>query len=310
MKQLAPIILFVYNRPNHLKNTIESLLKNELAKESELYIFADGAKNDFDKQNVDLVRKYINQISGFKKINIFESQVNKGLANSIILGISQIFEKYEKAIILEDDLQFSPHFLSFMNNSLDFYENNSSIFSISAYCPPIIIPNNYEYDLFAFWRINSWGWASWKNRWITVDWKVSDFDDFIKNKKMRQKFNLQGDDVTIMLLKQMLGKIDSWAIRFNYACFKESKINIYPVKSLIENKGADGSGSHLKATSKYNSELIKKEPKLINLDFVDLKIAFNFKNHFKSSFYRKIINFIKLKKFLLQKKFRTNLFIK
>jgi len=294
MKQLAPIVLFAYNRPNHLKKTIESLLKNKLAKESEIYFFSDGSKNDFDKENVELVRKYMNQLVGFKKITISASIKNKGLANSVIEGITQIFNQYDKAIILEDDLQFSEYFLDYMNNALDFYENNSNVFSISGYCLPIEIPTDYKNEVFLFNRINSWGWATWKNRWSSIDWKVSDFSHFINDKNLVKKFNQCGEDVTIMLLKQMLGKIDSWAIRFNYACFKQNKLNVYPIKSLVQNIGTDGSGSHVKATKRFVSEIANKEPKLVDLQEVDLVIANNYKQYFKSSFYRRIINFLKL----------------
>ncbi len=294
MKQLAPIVLFAYNRPDHLKQTIESLLKDELAKDSEIYFFSDGSKNEHDKENVSLVRKYMNQIVGFKKITISASDTNQGLANSVINGISQIFNQFDKAIILEDDLQLSEYFLRYMNSALDFYENNANIFSISGYCLPIDIPTDYKHELFLFNRINSWGWATWKNRWSSIDWKVSDFNHFISTKNLIEKFNQCGEDVTIMLLKQMLGKIDSWAIRFNYACFKQNKLNVYPVKSLVQNTGTDGSGSHVKATKRFISEMANKVPEIIELQEIDQQIANNYRLYFKSSLYRRTINFFKL----------------
>ena len=120
---LAPIILFVYNRPEHTKKTLESLKINELASESSLFIFSDGSKNENDKKSVDEVRKYISTISGFKEIKIILREKNLGLADSVISGVTEVIEKYGKAIVLEDDIVTSKYFLKFMNEALDFYED-------------------------------------------------------------------------------------------------------------------------------------------------------------------------------------------
>lgn len=42
MTKYAPILLFVYNRLEHLKQTMETLQNNTLAAESELYIYSDA----------------------------------------------------------------------------------------------------------------------------------------------------------------------------------------------------------------------------------------------------------------------------
>mgnify|MGYP006309741777 CR=1 FL=1 len=122
--KLAPIVLFVYNRPEHTKRTIKALKNNKLAQESELFIFSDGEKSSNDYQNVKKVRKIINNIIGFKNIKVFESEINKGLADSVIDGVTKIINDYEKVIVLEDDLITSKNFLSYMNRALNFYEDN------------------------------------------------------------------------------------------------------------------------------------------------------------------------------------------
>ena len=181
---LSPILLFVYNRLEHAKKTIEALKNNYLAKESELIIFSDGPKKEKDKNNVEKVRNVIKNIEGFKNVEIKISENNKGLANSIISGVTEIINKSEKVIVLEDDLITHPYFLTYMNEALDYYKNNNKIWSISGYCPPIEIPNNYYNDIFLSPRASSWGWGTWKNRWDLNDWEIKDFDNFIKNKKI------------------------------------------------------------------------------------------------------------------------------
>ncbi len=158
MNVFAPIILFVYNRPAHTKQTVESLKNNLLVKESDLFVFSDGPKNNLDEKLVKEVRKYIKGINGFRQINIFEKNENKGLANSIINGVTQVLNEFKKSIVIEDDLVSSPFFVKYMNEALNFYQNENKIFSISGYSYPIDIPVKYNNDIYLLPRASSWGW--------------------------------------------------------------------------------------------------------------------------------------------------------
>lgn len=186
MKNLAPIVLFTYKRLNTLKQTIESLQQNYLATESDLYIFSDAAKGIEDKESVDSVRNYIKTIKGFKSVTITESEVNKGLATSIIEGVSQILKTHETVIVLEDDLVSTNNFLDFMNESLTKYEDETAIFSISGFSFNLNLEKKYFYDVYFLNRGWSWGWATWRDRWEKVDWKIKDYSEFIKNKKAQK----------------------------------------------------------------------------------------------------------------------------
>ena len=164
---LAPIVLFVYNRLDHTQGVIETLLKNTLAKESEFYIFSDAAKTENGVEKVNEVRKFIRDDSwhtGFKKVSIIEAEKNKGLAKSIIGGVSEIIQKYGKVIVLEDDLKLSPYFLEYMNDALDYYKDVVNIWSISGYSFPMRSLKNYPHDVFYSYRGCSWGWATWLDR--------------------------------------------------------------------------------------------------------------------------------------------------
>jgi hypothetical protein len=253
---LAPIILFVYNRPWHTQQTVEALQKNELATDSELFIFADGSKanaTEEQKEKIRQVREYINRINGFKSVKIYEKEKNCGLANSVIAGVTEIINKFGKAIVVEDDLVTSRYFLRFMNEALDFFENDDRIFSVSGYTFPsktMNIPANYKKDIYLSYRHGSWGWGTWKNRWNSVNWEVADFKEFSHSRKSQEAFHRGGADVSGMLKAQVEGKIDSWAIRFDYSLFKQNKFNIRPVKSLVINVGLDNSGTHTGADEK------------------------------------------------------------
>ncbi len=204
---LAPVVLFVYNRPIHTQKTIQALQANNLANESDLYIFSDAPKNEQEFDAVKQVRTYIKTINGFKSINIIERETNFGLANSIILGVTMIINKYGKIIVLEDDLLLSSNFLDFMNKSLDFYQDNTSILSVSGYNMAVKNNKNIKHDVFFAGRSASWGWATWAHQWQGIDWEVSDFKSFSKNKKQIKRFNYNGTDMFNMLKNQQTGAI-------------------------------------------------------------------------------------------------------
>lgn len=299
MKNLAPIVLFVYNRPKHTQDMIEALAKNNFAKESDVYIFSDNAKKEKDIENVRKVRTYIDSIkqkNWFANVYIEKAEKNKGLAKSVINGVTKVINKYDKVIVLEDDLIPSKVFLEYMNKALDFYEKKESIWSISGYNIPIQIPKNYKFDIYLGYRGCSWGWATWKDRWNTVDWKVSDYKEFKNNYKKRKQMNRGGPDMAQMLDSQMQGLCDSWAIRWCYEQSKQNKYTIYPVKSLVINQGLDGTGTHSGTTKDFDVEISERIPELYNNLPVDKEITTNFYNKYKLGIKQKIIEILMILK--------------
>jgi hypothetical protein len=302
--KLSPIILFVYNRPEHTQKTVEALQKNKLAKESLLYVFSDGPKGEGDVSKIKEIREYLRTIKGFKKVEIFESDKNKGLANSVISGVTKIINKHGRAIVLEDDLITSPNFLVYMNKLLNKYEKEKKIYSITGYNFPekiMKIPKDYKFDVYFNPRAASWSWATWKDRWEKADWEIKDFENFKKSKKLQKKFNLGGEDMSEMLISQMEGKLDSWAIRWCYHHFKNKAFCIYPTESYVNNIGLDGSGVHCGVNYKYQNKNLSKTFGLKTPSKIELneKIVNNFKNIFYKNFAKKI--FYKIKKIIKTK---------
>ncbi|ERJ10933.1 glycosyltransferase [Haloplasma contractile] len=281
---LTPVVIFVYNRPQHTRRTIEALANNFLAKETEVFIYSDSAKNNSNIELVNETRNYIDTLTNlnyFKKTEIIKAKKNKGLANSIISGVSEIIDRYGKVIVVEDDLISSNDFLSYMNSALDFYKNNEIIWSISGFNIPIEIPSDYSHDVYLSYRGCSWGWATWKDRWDKVDWNVSDYNKFKIDKKLRKKLNRGGRDMANMLDMQMEGKIDSWAIRWCYSQSKQSRLTVYPIKTRIKNIGLDGSGTHSGISTRYDFEFSNNN-ELCNFENVELNkfILKRFQNHY------------------------------
>lgn len=293
MDKLAPIVLFVYNRPEHTQRTLEALKENDLAKESELFVFSDGAKSNNEISKVQKVREIIDNIDGFKNVQVIKANKNKGLANSVISGVTQVINEYGKVIVLEDDLITSKYFLNFMNDALNFYEYKKNIWSISGYTPPIEIPANYEHDIYLSYRANSWGWGTWIDRWNNIDWDIKDFNEFIKDKSKVNEFNRGGNDMTPMLKEQQKGYIDSWAIRWCYNQYKQKKKTIYPVQTFVNNIGLDD-GTHGSIKKIFNTDLVRE----YNIQFEDIKLDKRIVKEF-ANFYR--LNFINYIGFILKR---------
>lgn len=263
---LAPIVLFAYNRPEHLRRTLASLQANGMAEQSELFVYCDGPKQNAKPEvleRIESVRELARSVSGFWALHVVEHAENQGLATSVINGVSDIMARYGRAIVLEDDLQLSPHFLRFMNEALARYEHSPSVFSIGGYTfPPATmpIPKNYAYDTYLGVRCCSWGWATWADRWDTVDWGMTYFDDFVKNREAIREFERGGPDLPRMLAEQYAGYIDSWAIRFCFAHCSQKSYCLYPVRSLVNNLGLDNSGQHCQPDPKRQHQGLPEQP--------------------------------------------------
>ena len=288
---LAPIIVFSYDRPDHLRKTLNSLSNNIYAEESDLFIFCDGAKDNASELQVNRIlenRNVAQATRGFKSVKVFLQEKNRGLANSIIEGVSAIINEFGRAIVLEDDLLTSPFFLKYMNEALDYYDKRKSVFSIGACRPPMNkmqIPSDYEYDVFVGLRSYSWGWATWKDRWSQVEWSMDYMDSFLKHPEQVRAFNRAGEDMTKLLKMQYDGKIDSWAMRFGFAHFYQHAIAILPCISYVDNIGFDGSGTHCENNSSISYtkdiQLAKEHCRFLDVLYEDSRII----NAFYSSFY-------------------------
>lgn len=236
----APIALFTYNRADKTQKAVESLLMNAEAKESDLFIFSDGAKNEKAIEGVEENRKYIHSISGFKAITIIEREKNWGLANSLIAGITDVINKYGRVIVVEDDLILSPYFLKFMNDGLEKYKDDDRVGTICGYTFPI---KEKLPDTFFLYFMHPWGWATWKRSWDLLN---TDTKYLLRKMRFKvKKFNMGGNCGSYgNLYCQKVGLVDSWYIRFYASLFLLKKINLFPGRSMIANSGCDGSGIH------------------------------------------------------------------
>lgn len=250
MQHLAPIALFVYNRPEHTRRTLAHLQKNLLADESRLFIFSDAPKNEQDKEKVAKTRELIRTVEGFKSVRIFEREKNLGLAESIIQGVSYLTKEYGKVIVFEDDLLSSPFALKYFNQALRRYQEEERVMQIGGYMFPL--KNQEELpETFFFRATSSWGWATWSRAWELFEPDIGILYTRF-NKRLIKDFSVEG---SMNYWKQLLDfknhKNNSWAIRWYASVFLNKGLVLYPAQSLIDNIGHDGSGVHSNIEDTY-----------------------------------------------------------
>jgi hypothetical protein len=252
-RNLTPIAVFCYDRPDHLRRCIEALQGNVLAAESDLFVFSDAPKEPARSPKVAQVRNYIRTIGGFKTVTVIEQPQNLGLATSIISGVTKLTQDFGKVIVVEDDLLVSPYFLQFMNDGLDFYAGHDRVAGIHGYMFPVsrALP-----ETFFLRDPGCWGWATWKRAWDLFEIDGERLKQEIVTRGQKNEFDYDGQyDYFGMLEDQIAGRNSSWAVRWHASVFLSGRLVLHPGVSLVRNIGQDGSGTHDKATSQFDVQL-------------------------------------------------------
>lgn len=241
MSVYAPIIVFCYKRPHHLRKTLNGLMACTEFAESPIIVFCDGPRSESDRQAVAETRNVVREML-HDKAEVHFSDVNRGLAKSIIAGVSDVIARFGRAIIVEDDLFVSPHFLRYMNDGLETYKDDEKVASIHGYLYPVTDPVP---ETFFMLGANCWGWATWARAWQFFEESGTVLADELKRRGLVHRFNLDGSyPYYRMLLGQISGRNNSWAIRWHAATYLAGMLTLYPGRTLVENIGMDGSGEN------------------------------------------------------------------
>lgn len=253
---LAPIVLFVYNRPSYTRQTLNALAKNVFAKESSLFIYADGAKknaSEKDKKKISTVRDIIREQQWCGTVSIIEATENKGLAASVIHGVTEIVDRFDKAIIIEDDVVTSPFFLQFMNEGLEKYANEERILSLGSW--NYYFKNTYS-DTFFTHLPDTIAWATWKRAWKKFEPDPKLLLQQLEEKKLIDEFNIGGKfDYVAMLQHQIDNKVSSWGIRWTATAVINNTLTLYPSRSLSKHIGFGADSTHVKSVD-YNVDIV------------------------------------------------------
>ena len=241
---LAPIAMFAYNRPEHLRRALDSLSRNSYARESTLFVFCDGPQGDADSKmraSITEVRRIVRSVKWCGEVEVRQSPRNQGLAASIIGGVTEIVERFGRVIVLEDDLVVSPGFLEFMNIALDLYADSSRVMQISGYMVPCLAPLPRT----GFFRqTGSWGWATWADAWSHFSDDAAALYEAVLAKGA-ERFRVDPcSDRLDALRANVEGSLRTWAVRWDASCYIRGGLTLYPRRTLVTHTGFDGTGTN------------------------------------------------------------------
>jgi hypothetical protein len=251
----APVALFVYRRLDLLSRVLDSLEACPEFAASKVFIFSDGPKPS-TAAAVCEVRAHLRSRLR-PNMQLIEAEKNKGLARSIIDGVTRLCDEFGRVIVLEDDLLVSPALLTWLNAALNACANDPRVMQVSGYMYNVPALRGRSEGLFLP-ITESWGWATWKRAWAQFDPDAKGWDHLLTDPQMRYRFDL-GDvyPYTRMLDRQMRGMIDSWAVRWYWSMFRAGGLTLYPPATLVANEGADALATHASWKSRIR---IKVEP--------------------------------------------------
>lgn len=295
MIEFAPITIFAYKRKDKVETLLESLKDCIDAQCSDVIIFCDGAKDEKDEEQVLIVRNYIDSIAEknwFKSVEVIKQSRNKGLAHSIIDGVTSVLERYESIIVLEDDLIVSKDFIKYMNGALAFYKQDNRYGEISSFTMPIKALKKYEKDIYVLRIADCWGWATWRNRWEGCDWELTYLDEFKKDtQKVKDLMNLNSGMMN-MLENQKAGVYDTWAARWFFHLYNKGQWTVYPKYCRTINIGYDGTGTNCDTTNQFDNKLYEGGD--CKFEFLEYNKTLEKMNHdsfvIKVPLYKKIFN--------------------
>ncbi|NNM55444.1 MAG: glycosyltransferase [Spirochaetales bacterium] len=293
MTVILPVVLFVYNRPEHTRETLEALLKNPEAERTDLWVFSDGPKTPEQESKVTEVRRLIELFKGFHHVELVKREKNFGLFNNIQKGLDRLFQEHEALIVLEDDLRPTPNFLAYMNGALAHYKDDQRVGSVCAYHYPADDPLPDGQDVFLFRRFTCWGWGSWRDRWQSIDWALPSKKEFLKNKKLLTTLSQASNDLPEILLDRIEGRNASWSIVVGLDHVKKNQYCVHPTVSKVQNIGFDGSGTHSGTLTKHAARQENNSQREFNWEAqVDSPWCRSAKKYFKNSLWRKAKNWL------------------
>ena len=255
MSSRAPVALFTFNRPDHTHRTLEALCANALASETDLIVFCDGPRSEADRAKTESTRAVVRAASGFASVRVVERPANLGLAQSVITGVGDVLDTYDRLIVVEDDMQTAPSFLTYMNTALTLYADDARVISVCGYTPrlDVAVPDTYFLP-----GAHCWGWGTWRRGWALFNPDARALFDAVLARNLIYEFDVEGSEsLTTLLYRSASGDtaIDSWALRWMASAIVHDTVTLYPAKSLLLNMGFDGSGTHGAVTEALSTDL-------------------------------------------------------
>ena len=265
---MIPVAMFVYNRLDNTQKTIEHLLANTLASQTDVFVFSDGGKTlpngtpDNGSWNaVNSVRSYLHKVKeeidnshSFNSFTIVERDKNIYLEANITTGIQQIFEHYDRVIVLEDDICTSPYYLEYMNSAFEMYKDVPKIMHVSGFTNLSLSDRECYFTP----HMSGWGWGTWRDRWQKHFVHYGSREQALEGMNQADMDAMQYGGV-FPCLKSLDKSPIPWDICWEIAIYKAGGLCLTPGRTLVRNVGLKN-GTHFRSFDILQRYEFDREP--------------------------------------------------
>ena len=282
----VPIVIPTLCRYEHFVRCIESLKKNEYAQYTDIYIVIDYPVTEAQREGHDKIEKYVSQLSGFRKVIVISHEHNLGPA----MNFAQIMRQLEndgkrRYIFTEDDNEFSPNFLEYINTTMNYYDRDETVVAVSGYNYPIL--EGLDGDIYSSnIYFSAFGYGTWIERQKKMDMACNsaNFERYYRDRRRMMTLYSKSKNQFCNFVKGYTG-YTSDMLRNNevlpvdlshglHMFFAGQKM-VFPVKSKVRNWGYDGSGVHCAKIDFDNSERANHRKYDYSKQEIDTKSTFD-----------------------------------
>lgn len=256
-RDLAPVAMFVYNRADNARRTLQALMRNTLAPQTDLFVFCDGGKDEKSWKAVNALRRMLREMredalknGRLHSMTLVEREKNIYLEENILQGIAQVMRDHDRIIVLEDDIVTGPYFLQWMNDGLNLYQDNPRVMHIAGFTH-LDLPQGVEGRNFYFTpHMAGWGWATWRDKWQTNFRHFTSREQALDGLTPQQIREIEHDG-EFPCLKHLDADPIPWDVCWEIAIKKAGGLCLSPCRTLVKNVGLYN-GTHF-----FSSRLIQ-----------------------------------------------------
>ncbi len=233
-----PVVLFAYNRPGHLRRTLEHLRANHVPL---LYAFSDGARTVEHEPAVAEVRGILRSIDWCELVLVERSE-NLGLGASIRTGVSDVLRRHTALIVFEDDLIAVPGTYEYLCAALHYYQDAERVMSVTGWTHPRVTPPDVGNNPYFDGRGECLVWGTWARAWQGMERTALELMQACRARGI--DIRRYGDDLPKMAHEEQQRNI--WAVRWLYLHLLQGALCLRPSHSLVEHIGFDAQATNAK----------------------------------------------------------------
>lgn len=255
--EYAPVFIPTLCRYEHFKRCVDSLSRCTGAEYTTLIIGLDYPLNESHWEGYRKIKDYILSIQGFKKVIVLERPENYGALKNGEEAFKYIYKQYDKLILSEDDNEFSPNFLEYINKGLIIYKEDPRVIAICGYMSP------HDHAIrkgrtFLCTGYSAWGTGLWREKHLNIRkiFNIGGMGEILFSwKKSLYLFMISPKDLNSLLT--MYTKKLIWGdVLIVSNNILNAQGSIMPSLSKVRNWGNDGSGLHSKIDKNLSTQEI------------------------------------------------------